>query len=123
MGGGVGAMTWVGGIGVGTVWSGFTRGWEWNDDCVVGLYSDGDLLAALWGTIGGSCHKYNFCRDKGFKHDKTLLLLRQKYACRDKTFVTTNIFLCLSRQNTSFVATKIFCHNKHNFVATSILLS
>ena len=46
-------------------------------------------------------------------HDKTCLLSWQKvylsqqtYYCHDKTFVMTNI-----------------CHNKHNFVATSLLLS
>ena len=49
--------------------------------------------------IGGSCHKYNFCRDK------TRLLSRQKYVCRDKiTFAVTNI-----------------CRDKRNFVATKIL--
>ena len=46
------------------------------------------------GIIGGSCHKYHFCRDK------TCLLLQRKYA---------------------FVTTKIFCHNKHNLVATKVL--
>ena len=58
--------------------------------------------------IGGSCHKYNFCRHK-------------HYACSDKTFVPTK--LCLSRQNI-FVATKLLsrqtrvCRDKHTFVAT-----
>ena len=49
--------------------------------------------------IGGSCYKYNFCRDKKhvFSHDKSML-------------VATNIFL--SRQS-----------YKHSFVATSLLLS
>ena len=59
--------------------------------------------------IGGSYHKYHFCRDKCFvetntcltkqvfcrdKHvfDKTGVLSRHKYACRDKTYVTTNIY-------------------------------
>ena len=86
--------------------------------------------------IGGSCHKYNFCRDK------TRPLSRQKYACRDKRFVATK--LCLSRQKRRrivttkmihvFVATKhVFCRDKtilsrqnyacrdkHVFVATNI---
>ena len=72
---------------------------------------------------------------------KTCLLSRQTYACRDKTFVTTNICndkhnfvatnTCLSRQNYAsiiFVATntclsrQIFYCDKHDFVATSILL-
>ena len=49
--------------------------------------------------IGGSCHKYNFCRDKHvlvatkqvFCRDKSMLaatkrLPRKKYVCRDKIF-------------------------------------
>ena len=62
--------------------------------------------------IGGSCHKYHFCRDK--TRDKTRLLSLQKYACRDKTFVAT--------KSVMFV---MFCRDKHvlNFIATSILLS
>ena len=40
---------------------------------------------------------------------QTRLLLRQKYACRDK-----HVF--------GFVATKIFCHDKHNFVTTKFSL-
>ena len=57
--------------------------------------------------VGGSCHKYNFCRDK--------------------SVVATN--MCLSRQNPSFVATNIilsrqayFCRDKHMFVATKMIL-
>ena len=57
---------------------------------------------------GGSCHKYNFCRDKSFvAADKTYLLSRQNYVCldnrrvlsqethvcRDKTFVATKMML------------------------------
>ena len=55
---------------------------------------------------GGSCHKYHFCRDK-------------------QVFIATN--RCLSRQNMSFVATKVclsgqnFCRDKHIFVATNVL--
>ena len=56
--------------------------------------------------IGGSCHKYYFCRDK------TCLLLQQKYACRGKTIVAANIIL--SRQK--------FCCNKHTFVAANTFL-
>ena len=51
--------------------------------------------------------------------DKTHLLTWQKYACCDKTFVTTK--LCLLRQNI-FVATYI-CRDKQSSVATRILLS
>ena len=81
--------------------------------------------------IGGSCHKYNFCRNK------TCLLSRQKYACRDKPllrqkylsqqayefcrdkimFVATNI--CRGK---SFVVTNT-CRDEHNFVMTGIFLS
>ena len=80
--------------------------------------------------IGRSCRKYHFRHTNGFVvtnsrllqptrvcHDKTCLLLRQntsfrllswqKYACCDKTV---------------FVVTKCFCHDKHVFVATSMLL-
>ena len=49
-----------------------------------------------WSITDGRCHKYHYCRDKHVCHDKARLLLRQKYACRDKTFVATK--LCLSRQ-------------------------
>ena len=60
------------------------------------------------GTIGGSRHKYHFCRDKTF--------------CRDK-------YVCLSPQNTSFITTKVclsrqnFCRDKIMFVATITCLS
>ena len=56
--------------------------------------------------IGGSCHKYNFCRDKtrllSFVATNTatkvilssnLPLSRQRYACHNKTFVATNTCL------------------------------
>jgi len=70
--------------------------------------------------IGGSCcHKYNFCCDKCFVmtntcslwqthvcRNKTHLLLQQKYAFCEKTFVATK--LCLLRQK--------FSHNKNMFV-------
>ena len=81
---------------------------------------------------------------------KTIFLLRQTFCCnkhtkvvfcRDKSSVTTNT--CLSRQNTSFVVTKVslsrqkyvfatkvslsrqkyVCRDRSMFVATSILLS
>ena len=41
----------------------------------------------------------------------SIILSWQKYACHDKTFVTTNI--CLSWQR--------FCRDKHNFVVTKVL--
>ena len=91
------------------------------------------------GIIGRSCHKsrflprqkfcrneHVFCRDKSMlvvtnvlpRKTTTHLLLRQ-------TFAATNTIL--SRQNTSFVATKIClsrqnrCRDKHVFVATKVL--
>ena len=95
--------------------------------------------------IGWSCHKHLFFLFS-FCCDKTRLLSRQKYACRDKhisvaikrnfcvcrdklTFVATNT--CFSRQNTSFVATKAclsrqivcVCRDKYLFVATKMTLA
>ena len=55
--------------------------------------------------IGGSCQKYNFCRDK------RRVLSQPQYACRNKTFVATD--------KRNFVATEYFCHDQ-TFVATSI---
>ena len=62
--------------------------------------------------IGGSWHKYHFCRDKGFVATNifrnkqtfvaTKLLLQQNYVCLDK-FASS---ILLSRQKTCFVATK-----------------
>ena len=97
------------------------------------------------GTIGGSRHKYHFCRDKTFcrdkyvfvatkhvfYHDKSMLvttkhLSRQNYVCRDNhVFVTTKVYLSRKARvcrDKSFVVTKLFCRDKHTSVATSILL-
>ena len=94
----------------------------------------------LFTIIGGSCHKYHFCRDKHVFvrvcREKTRLLSRQKYAqpyfCPDKIlsrqayFVATKV--CLSRQKTTTTKTN-FCRNKHKnldkkyFLATNIILS
>ena len=100
--------------------------------------------------IGGSCHKYHFCRDKSFAATNTCFVATKvwlplqnvcrakhnfvatKYLCCDKhVFVATSILLL--RQNTCFVATKIilvayvwrqkFCRDKHTFVATNTCLS
>ena len=82
---------------------------EW-ELCGVDLHGDGSGMTTWWVYIAmGICwQRYgvplaeaatsifvvatevNLCCDK---HDKTLLLSRQKYACRDKTFVNPNIFL------------------------------
>ena len=92
----------------------------------VSSQSCGQPLQKSFGTdIAGSCHKYNFC------HDKTRLLLRQKYACRNKTFVTTNTFvvtnICCDKRS---VSTKVlsrqayFCYDKrHCFVTKNTCLS
>ena len=77
--------------------------------------SPGRWWISMRAIIGGSCHKYHFCRNK--------------------SFVATNT--CLSRQYTSFVMTKYVCRDKHKtrlllqqksacydkmFVATKIIL-
>ena len=63
------------------------------------------------------------CRAKRFVTSWQACFCRDKrhvlYACPDKTFVATK--LCMSQQ--IFVATTIFCRDKHNFAATSMLLS
>ena len=53
--------------------------------------------------IGGSCHKYRFCRDKSFIATNTT----KHVFCRDKTFVVTK---------------DLFCRDKHVFVTTKIKL-
>ena len=55
--------------------------------------------------IGGSCHKYHFCRDE------TRLLSQQKYTCLDKVLSQQN-YVC--RDKIMFVATKYFCRDKSN---------
>ena len=55
--------------------------------------------------IGGSSHKYYFCRDKHVFVEANI--------CRDQTFVATKI-LCRDKHN--FV-----CHDKHTFLATKDL--
>ena len=84
------------------------------------------FVAILYTIIGGSCYKYQFCRDKSFVttntclspqtrvyRDKTRLLSQQKYDCRDKIMFVAKKYFC-------FVATNI-CHDKHVFVATKVL--
>ena len=66
--------------------------------------------------IGGSCHKYQFCRDKRFVVTK--LCLSRQTLCRDKHMLYQNA--CRDKQ--VFVATEIFCRDKHNFVATKMIL-
>ena len=96
----------------------------------------------LYAIVSGSCHEYHFCRDKtclSSQQDK-----KQKYACRDKSFVVLSQHVCrdksfvstsilLSQQKTCFVTTNTslsrqkyaccskyfspqnFCHDKHTF--------
>ena len=68
--------------------------------------------------IGESCPKYHSCRDKSFSKcfvaTKDVFLSRQKYACRDKTFID-KIFL--SRQK------DLFGRDKHAFVPIKVSLS
>ena len=92
---------------------------------VVFMYSQLPCIffCTIHSIIGKSCHKYHFCCaktvivkthvccDKHVCHDKTRLLLRQKYASHDKhIFVMTKV---LSQQ--------IFA-TKNNFVMTILLL-
>ena len=67
---------------------------------------------------GGSCHKYNFCRDKHVSGQNTsfvatkVCLPRQNFR-RNKMFVATNV---LSRQAYFFRDKNLFCRVKYNFV-------
>ena len=97
--------------------------------------------------IGGSCHKYNVCRDKSFvATNKHVLVATNHVFCRDKSMLAATKLLshhnyichdkiCLSRQIFSrehvFVATNIlwsrqktcFVATKHLFVPTKLCLS
>ena len=72
--------------------------------------------------IGGSCHKYHFCRDKKKCNDKHVFVVT-----KHKTFVATKIVFC--RDNHVFIATKLrlsrqnLCRDTDVFVATNIILS
>ena len=66
------------------------------------------------------CNKYNFCCDKftfvttnTCCRNKTCLLLQQKYACHDESFVMAKVF----------VATKIFCHDKQFCCGESVVMA
>ena len=67
--------------------------------------------------IGGSCHKYDFCRDKRFVATKLCL-----------SFVSTSILL--SRQNMCFITTNAcllqqthFCYDKMCVTTKMILVA
>ena len=77
--------------------------------------------------IGGSCHKYHFCRDKTFDATNTSLLRQifvatstellsqQAYFCRDKRRVLTRqTCVCCDK----YLSPQVFCRGKHIFVVT-----
>ena len=79
--------------------------------------------------IGGSCHKYNFCRDKSFvptkifcrdKHNfvATKLLSRQAYFCRDNTRYLWQAAILVASQVKSSQVKKFFIPSKENVGAT-----
>ena len=62
--------------------------------------------------IGGNCHKYHFCRDKGFVAASILLYLRrvlsqQTRVCRDKPFVAIKMILVAAPANDNIYAVHI----------------
>ena len=74
--------------------------------------------------------KHIFCRDKSMLV-MTNLLSRQNYVCRDKTFLSQQIFvmtnMCMSQQRFCRNKQHMFCHDKHVcrdkrvFVTTKLL--
>ena len=75
---------------------------------------------------GGSCHKYHFLSQQTrVCRDKKRLLLRQKYACRDKTFFSTKLCYVMTKvlsPQISVLTNDVFCHDKYVFVATKMIL-
>ena len=80
---------------------------------------------------GGSCHKYEFCRDKSFDVfccDKSMLvakklcLSQQAYFCHDKKtkLVLSRLKFCCGKN--MFVATKVLWRQKTCFVVTNTCL-
>ena len=72
----------------------------------------------------------SFSSRRNFSRDKTPCLSRQKYACRDKSFVETKLHVFVSRdkfcddRHTFVVETKdVICRDRHVFVATKLCLS
>ena len=78
-------------------------------------------LLELFFIIGGSCHKYNFCRDKN------VFVTTKPVFCCDKNMHDKIVFVatkCLSQQifiatNTCFSRQK-FCRDKHTLVAPRV---
>ena len=71
--------------------------------------------------VCGCCHKYNFCRDKGFVTTNTCLSW-QKYAtklCRDKIFLSQQAYFYHDKTCVLSWQTCV-CHDKMMFVATNI---
>ena len=76
-------------------------------------------VAELPDIIGGSCHKYHFCRDK-----HVFFATKHVFFCFFLFFVATKV--CLPQQKCrdkiTFVPTKYFCRDKHVFVATKMII-
>ena len=78
----------------------------------------------LCGVIGGSCHKYHFCRDKNTSFVPTkVCLLQQNFCCDKHNFVITKVLLqqaYVCHDKHVFVVTKhVFCHNESMLVTTN----
>ena len=54
--------------------------------------------------------------------DKTRLLSRQKYACRDQTFVATKLWLRFCRDKHTFVTTKDVFRDKSKLVMIKVIM-
>ena len=89
--------------------------WRSQEGRLLGMFACGPLVMApdviMFCIIGRSCHKYNFLRQK-MCFVATKVCLSQQNFCHDRHF----------RCNKKIVATNI-CRDIHNFVVTSLLLS
>ena len=72
------------------------------------------LVVSMGDIFGGSCHRYNFCRDRHVFVATKHVLWRQKCVCRDKSFVAKKEEVCrdkiLKKQKQK---TKNICHDKY----------
>ena len=85
----------------------FSPEWSRNSHRSQAKQSESVCVCVGVGGGGGGRKQQDSCwQNYHWRELPQIFLSRQKYACRDKSFVTTNI-----------------CRYKHNFVATSILLS
>ena len=89
--------------------------WRSQEGRLLGMFACGPSVMAtdviMFCIIGGSCHKYNFSRQK-MCFVATKVWLSQQNFCHDRHF----------RCNKNFLAANI-CRDIHNFVVTSLLLS